>query len=313
MPNFWKKKTHCPGHSEFEAMDINPHWMSFINGVTNSAIGFYCSFENPLIRHEHKKLLRPMALFLAVFYAFTVVLMIPLLPFVLLASGPFLQLLTLIPYWSFLLAQKWAPHATSKIFMIELARIDKKMAEQLNCTFQSPLNRSWPSEIWQDIRKSWHFSKYSIILLVCSFIPFIGNAISSIGQILLVADRLGWNLFSVYTVNSQHMSYNEQKQWMQDRRWAILGFTLPLTILISIPFAGPFFLGFAQAAAAHLFCNIFCDKKLIPQTPDQLDSSRLFQDEAFSIKGTENSTLTERSSKKSSEYTETVSYVEQSY
>jgi len=271
--------------------------MSFINGATNSAIGFYSSFENPLIRHEYKKLLRPMALFLAVFYTFTVVLMIPLLPFVLLASGPFLQLLSLIPYWSFLLAQKWSPHATSKIFMIELARIDKKMADQLNCSFQFPSNRSWLSEVWQDVRMSWHFSKYSLILLVCSFIPFIGNVVSSIGQILLVADRLGWNLFSVYTIHSQHMSYNDQKQWLQERRWAILGFTLPLVILISIPFVGPFLLGFAQAAAAHLFYNIFCDKKFIPQTPDQLNSSQLFKDEAFSIKGTANSTLIQEVSK----------------
>lgn len=94
-------------------------------------------------------------------------------------------------------------------------------------------------------------------------------------QIILVTNRLGWDLLSVYTVNCRKMSYQRQKEWMRTYRWTIFGyasacfhaprhgmlsatrsmccrFTLPFALVTVIPFVGPLLLGLAEAASAHL-------------------------------------------------------------
>ena len=43
-------------------------------------------------------------------------------------------------------------------------------------------------------------------------------------QIVLVTNRLGWNLLSVYTQDCRKMNYRQQKDWMRTYRWLIFGY-----------------------------------------------------------------------------------------
>jgi len=78
---------------------------------------------------------------------------------------------------------------------------------------------------------------------------------------------MGWNLLSVYTISAKKMSYRQQKHWMRARKWRIIGFTLPYVLLSSIPLVGPFLLGLAQAATAHIYYHLLSKDAETAQKP----------------------------------------------
>jgi uncharacterized protein involved in cysteine biosynthesis len=146
----------------------------------------------------------------------------------------------------------------NNLFLDELESLSpirhQELSEQMNTT--EVVNPNWIEDVYHDLRTSWHFTKYSLMFLSFSIIPVVGSFITYLGQTWLVADRMGWNLLSVYTISAKHMSYRQQKHWMRARKWRIIGFTLPYMFLSSIPFVGPLILGIAQAATAHIYFHL---------------------------------------------------------
>jgi len=107
-----------------------------------------------------------------------------------------------------------------------------------------------------NLQRPWHFARYSLLLMAFSVVPFVGPVVAFFGQILLVTNRLGWNLLSVYTQDCLQMKYSQQKAWMRSNRWLIFGFTLPFALVTSVPFVGPLLTGLAEGASAHLVVHI---------------------------------------------------------
>lgn len=68
------------------------------------------------------------------------------------------------------------------------------------------------------------------------------------------------------------MRYKEEKRWMRARKFSLLGFSVPFTLLMSVPFVGPFVGGLAQAAAADLFNDVLYVKKDLTADVDTIDS-----------------------------------------
>jgi len=241
--------------------DIRPI-KSFINGSLNAFAGIFYSLQNPHLFHNFREFLQPLIAISLLLYAIEGILSIIFLPFIIFFPGFIFQTFTLIPYWSYSITQTLFPHKLQSLFMDELRFVNPSLATELQQEITHPkIHQNWWRAIWNNIHKSWHFTKYSLLLVAISSFPYVGPFIAFFGQTLLVAERLEWNLFSVYTNDCKKMNYYQQKQWIKERRFPLLGFTLPFAIFTSIPLIGPFLLGFGSSAAAYIFSNVFCEKK----------------------------------------------------
>lgn len=241
-------------------------------GLKEAFIGGISSLQNPKLRHDYANFFRSMSLILLVMYATFGALLMLYMPLALMvvtwAPGLIGQILSLIPLWAFIVAKKRTPMASNQLFLDELERLSPQRAQELGQQMKPDegINKAWMEDLYHDLRTSWHFTRYSLMWLAFSVIPVVGSFITWFGQTWLVADRMGWNLLSVYTISAKKMSYRQQKHWMRARKWRIIGFTLPYMFLASIPILGPFFLGLAQAATAHIYFHLL-SKENEPQKP----------------------------------------------
>jgi hypothetical protein len=244
------------------ARNASPRLKKMGEGFLEAVKGGFAALMNPKVRQDYLFFLRSMGSVLLAMYACFAVLWLIYLPVLLfgLAWAPGLlgQFLTMIPLWAFVAARKRMPMSTNKLFLDELERLSPARAQELSQQMRTDeiLNPLWTDDVYHDLRTSWHFTKYSLMFLAFSIIPVVGSFITYLGQTWLVADRMGWNLLSVYTISAKHMSYRQQKHWMRARKWRIIGFTLPYMLLSSIPFIGPLTLGIAQAATAHIYFHL---------------------------------------------------------
>jgi uncharacterized protein involved in cysteine biosynthesis len=244
------------------ARNAAPRLKKMGEGFLEAAKGGWGALQNPKIRQDYWNFVASMGTILAAMYAVVALLVVLYLPVVLFfvtwAPGLVGQFLTVLPLWAYIIARKRNPMANNQLFLDELDTLSPTRAQELSnqMKLDKGVNPGWMEDVYHDLRTSWHFTKYSLMFLAFSVIPVIGSIITFFGQMWLVADRMGWNLLSVYTISAKKMSYRQQKHWMRARKWRIIGFTLPYMLLVSIPLIGPFFLGLAQAATAHIYFHL---------------------------------------------------------
>jgi hypothetical protein len=244
------------------ARNAAPRLKKMGEGFLEAAKGGWGALQNPKIRQDYWNFVTSMGTILAAMYAVVALLVVLYLPVVLFfvtwAPGLVGQFLTVLPLWAYIIARKRNPMANNQLFLDELDTLSPTRAQELSnqMKLDKGVNPGWMEDVYHDLRTSWHFTKYSLMFLAFSVIPVIGSIITFFGQMWLVADRMGWNLLSVYTISAKKMSYRQQKHWMRARKWRIIGFTLPYMLLVSIPLIGPFFLGLAQAATAHIYFHL---------------------------------------------------------
>jgi len=230
--------------------------------------------QNPKLQQNYWNFVKSMGLILLGMYAIFGLLLLVYMPVVLFlvswAPGLVGQFLTLIPLWAYIITKKRTPMASNQLFLDELDKLSPQRATELAQQMKTDeyVNKSWMEDLYHDLRTSWHFTRYSLLWLACSVIPVVGSFITWFGQTWLVADRMGWNLLSVYTIYAKKMSYRQQKHWMRARKWRIIGFTLPYMLLASIPIVGPFLLGLAQASTAHIYFHLLSKDNETAQKPN---------------------------------------------
>jgi len=244
------------------AKNITPRARKMWEGLQEAAAGGWSALHNEKLATDYKTFMKSMAIILVAMYGALAVLCtiyFPVVAFALTwAPGLLGQVLSLVPLWAYVITKKRVPMAANRLFLDELEKLSPQRARELEQQMNtSPaVNQSWIQDVFHDLRTSWHFTRYSLLWLACSIIPVVGSIVTWIGQTWLVADKMGWNLLSVYTISAKKMSYRQQKHWMRARKWRILGFTLPYMLLATIPFVGPLFLGLAQAATAHIYFHL---------------------------------------------------------
>jgi len=255
------------------ARNAAPRARKMWEGFQEAMKGGYYSLNNPKIRENYANFLWSMGSVLLVLYGVTALLLLAYLPITLFliswAPGLIPQILTVMPLWAYIITRKRTPMAANKLFLDELERLSptraKELEQQMN--LQEKFNPNWKDDLYHDLQTSWHFTRASLLWFAFSIIPVVGSIITWIGQTWLVADRMGWNLLSVYTISAKKMSYRQQKHWMRARKWRILGFTIPYMLLASLPFVGPLFLGLAQAATAHVYFHLLSKDTETPVKP----------------------------------------------
>jgi len=244
------------------ARNASPRLKKMGEGFLEAIKGAWSALRDAKFRRDYLTFCKSMGLTLvAINSIFALFLLIywPIVAFALSwLPGLLGQSLTLIPLWGYIITRKRTPMASNRLFLDELEKLSPtragELAQQMNV--DEVVNINWMEDVYHDLRTSWHFTKYSLMFLGFSIIPVVGSFITFLGQSWLVADRMGWNLLSVYTISAKKMSYRQQKHWMRARKWRIIGFTLPYIFLASIPFIGPLFLGVAEAATAHIYFHL---------------------------------------------------------
>lgn len=267
-PNVWKMFFEKWGHylplgdlREFLSNQPAFNPSDFISGINTAFKGFLSSWNNPKINSTYWGLIRTVGASMILLYALAFVGLMFLLPILVFFPGFIWQILSLIPLWSFNIAKKRNPLSSNRLFLDELYKVDPKLADDIASQMPSSqkqlFNSDWVRGLYTDTRTSWHFAKLSAFVLGLSAIPVVGPILSFVGNYYLISDKLGWDFLSIYTQSIKRMDYKQTKDWMHSKKWAVIGFALPFALLSSIPFGGPLILGYAQAAAAHLFVNIF--------------------------------------------------------
>jgi len=244
------------------ARNASPRLKKMGEGFLEAVKGAWSALMDSKFRKDYLIFLKSMSLTLLainVLFSFFLLIYWPIISFALSwLPGLSGQVLTLMPLWAYIITRKRTPMASNRLFLDELEKLSSSRAEELEqqMNVNEAINNNWMEEVYHDLRTSWHFTKYSLMSLAFSIVPIVGPFITFLGQTWLVADRMGWNLLSVYTISAKKMSYRQQKHWMRARKWRIIGFTLPYILLASIPFIGPLFLGIAEAATAHIYFHL---------------------------------------------------------
>jgi len=239
-----------------------PRSKKMLEGFQQAASGSWSALTNPKFEHHFWDFFLVMGGVMFTIYSILALLLFVYLPVVFFITtflpGLIGQLFSLIPLWAFVIARKRYPIAMNQLFIDELGKLCPSRAQELSqlMSGEEHFNKNWIDDLYHDLRTSWHFTRYSLACLPFSFIPVVGPFITYFGQVWIIADKMGWNLLSVYTISAKKMSYRQQKHWMRARKWRVMGFTLPFTVLASLPIVGPMFLGLAQGAMAHLYFHL---------------------------------------------------------
>ena len=95
------------------------------------------------------------------------------------------------------------------------------------------------------------FFGLSILAFVFSLLPVVGSIGGPVLQTYLTSRSIGWEMLDPY-FDKLGWRFDDQRRFVDAHRTQLVGFGLPITLLMMIPIAGPLIFGLAQAAAAVL-------------------------------------------------------------
>jgi len=191
------------------ARNASPRLKKMGEGFLEAAKGGWSSVQNPNFQQHYATFLKSMGIILLAMYAVLGVILLVYFPLVAFlftwAPGLLGQLLTMMPLWAYVITRKRTPMSANQLFLDELENLSSSRTQELSQQMKQEdiINKNWMEDVYHDLRTSWHFTKYSLMFLSFSIIPVVGSFITYLGQMWLVADRMGWNLLSVYTISSK--------------------------------------------------------------------------------------------------------------
>ena len=138
------------------------------------------------------------------------------------------------------------PLLGERVFLAALRSLDPALAGRLEASPGLPL---WVS-LLNSLRRLGRFAGLTALLLTLSLVP--GAAvITGPLQLYFTARALAWELLDPY-LERRGLRLREQRRFVAEQRAALVGFGLPLALLLAVPLLGPLLFGLAQAAAAQL-------------------------------------------------------------
>lgn len=152
-----------------------------------------------------------------------------------LVGGPILALLTMNVVF---------PFFSEPMFMAGLRAADPARAERVAAGPGMPIATSAGIAVTRLLR----YLGLTIALLLVGLIPLVGGIVAAIGQTLLTARTVSWELLDPY-FDRLDIRGPEQREFVARHRDALLGFGLPLALLLAIPLVGPLLFGLVQGAA----------------------------------------------------------------
>lgn len=137
------------------------------------------------------------------------------------------------------------PFFNEGLFMAALRAVDGERAEIVAAGPGMPALSSAGGAAWRLAK----FLGLSLVFLLVGLIPVIGGLIAAVGETWLAARTVAWELLDPW-FDRLDIRYAEQRRIVAEHREALLGFGLPLSLMLAIPLVGPLLFGLAQTAAA---------------------------------------------------------------
>jgi CysZ protein len=137
------------------------------------------------------------------------------------------------------------PMFNQGVFLAGMRVIDPDRAAALEAKPGMPIEPAMRIAIWRLTK----FLALSLCCLVISLIPVVGTIIGTLGQAWLTARTVAWELLDPY-FDCLDIRHAEQHEFVQRHQKALLGFGLPISLMLAIPIVGPLLFGLAQVAGA---------------------------------------------------------------
>lgn len=144
------------------------------------------------------------------------------------------------------------PVFNKEIFLAGLRIVDPARAEALAAKPGMPLGVAVGIPLWRLFK----FLASSVCLLLLGLVPVVGSIAAAILQTWLTARTVAWEMMDPY-FDCLDIRYAEQKHFVARMQKPLLGFGLPVSLMLAIPIIGPLTFGIAQVAAAMFVAREF--------------------------------------------------------
>ncbi|KIG13510.1 hypothetical protein DB30_08022 [Enhygromyxa salina] len=137
------------------------------------------------------------------------------------------------------------PMFNKGVFLAGLRAIDPDRAAALGAKPGMPF---WPSVGIA----LWRLAKFLVLSLCClliGLIPVVGTIVGTVAETGLAARTVAWELLDPY-FDCLDIRHAEQQAFVKRHQPALLGFGLPIALMLAIPIVGPLLFGLAQVAGA---------------------------------------------------------------
>jgi CysZ protein len=143
------------------------------------------------------------------------------------------------------------PFFSQGVFLAALRALDPERAAALEARPGMPTGPA----IGLTIRRLIKFVGLSLLLILVGLVPVAGSLVAAVAQAWLTARTVAWELLDPY-FDALDIRYAEQKRLIAGVRKPLLGFGIPVALLLAIPIIGPLTFGLAQAAAANFVVRV---------------------------------------------------------
>lgn len=155
-----------------------------------------------------------------------------------------LLILLVAPLMAILIANIAFPFFNEPVFMAGLRAVDPQRADRVAAGPGMPISASAGIAAIRLAR----FLGLTLVFVVIGMIPIVGGIVGAIGQAWLTARTVSWELMDPY-FDRLDIRLDGQKEFVAQYRDSLLGFGLPLGLMLAIPLVGPLMFGWAQGAA----------------------------------------------------------------
>ncbi|MFV8750704.1 EI24 domain-containing protein [Nannocystaceae bacterium ST9] len=159
-----------------------------------------------------------------------------------LVVGPLLAILTMNIVFPFL---------GEPVFMAGLRAQDPARADRVAAGPGMPASISAGIAL----RRLLRYVGLTIAFMLLGLVPVVGSLLGLIGQAWLTARTVSWELMDPY-FDRLDIRWEGQRQFVAQHRDGLLGFGLPLGLLLAIPLVGPLLFGWAQGAAGTFLVRL---------------------------------------------------------
>jgi len=156
------------------------------------------------------------------------------------------------------------PFFNKGVFLAGLQLADPERAAALAAQPGMPF---WPAvgiQVWRLIK----FVVLSAGLFLLGLVPVVGSVVAAALQLWLTARTISWELMDPY-FDCLDIRYAEQREFVDRLQKPLLGFGVPVALMMAIPLIGPLGFGIAQAAAGTFVAREFPIDPREPPAPAQ--------------------------------------------
>lgn len=169
--------------------------------------------------------------------------------------------LLVAPLVAFFLVNTFFPLLSERVFFAALRVVAPERAAELQAREGMPISRG----IAVNLTRMVLFLGLTVATFAVSLLPAVGALLGPPLSMYFTARAMSWELLDPYFDKLQ-MDFAAQRRFVHEHRPALVGFGLPMGLVMAIPLAGPLFFGLAQAAAAVLVADVLERPATAPAT-----------------------------------------------